>query len=763
MRKVIFFIVFFILFSVKPVSANFSDGETSLNNLFSASSLDFSLSENPTKIIKIKKDGLLDFNYLVTMQKIGGDVDLCNALQVETKHDGTVATGEQTITGGEDDWEFTVSLPASNPAFDGKVCTYNFKFQGWQTDSDGSWGFRDEEVSADRTYAYITPPELTVTGSYTKTIEEKITNNWQTAGTVVDEAYDGRNTKRIGTTSGSLGNMVWENRLMQSFDAGAKTLAFDYDFFTRDTADNPGFFVRLNGAEVFSLSSSAANPTNENDGEARNTDWQTFYYDLSDYVTDKINLIIYAGNTTETDNQSWVYIDNVTTALATAPTHATFNFSGGDEYYCEIDDGDYDLCPSFNNLSEGVHTVNYYSEDALDNKSPITTTTVITDGTDPGIVTGLTATPDVNFVTLNWMATGNDEDLGRASKYNIRYSKDINFSNATIVENVPAPQEFGNPEELKVSGLDWGTLYYFDIKAADEAPNWGGIATVSATTTAGSSINPGDIVINELMWAGTSVSAADQYLELRNMTDHEISLPGLTFTKYNDTAMDIDLTGKSIPAHGYFLIANDNSYAGGDSQLNITPNLWDSSLDLDKTNLQIKLFSGTTLIDEAWTGLTATEGINESGKYYSMERTSIPGSGANGLSWYTCIDAASTGDFFDGGSDERGTPGATNRSENEKINKEPEKIIEPVATPEPVPIATQAAEIIVESVPAPEVATPAAEIIIEPTPTPTPTPTPALPPAGAGATEGQAPEPTPTPEVTPPPAPEASAGEAISE
>ncbi|MEK7127380.1 MAG: hypothetical protein AAB838_01490, partial [Patescibacteria group bacterium] len=110
------------------------------------------------------------------------------------------------------------------------------------------------------------------------------------------------------------------------------------------------------------------------------------------------------------------------------------------------------------------------------------------------------------------------------------------------------------------------------------------------------------------------------------------------------------------------------------------------------------------------------EGLYGSGKYYSMERTSVPGDGANELSWYTCIDAASTGDFFDGGADERGTPGVVNRSENEKINKEPEKIIEPV--PEVTPVATPAAEIIVE--PTPE-ATPAAEIvIIEPTPEATP-------------------------------------------
>ena len=50
-----------------------------------------------------------------------------------------------------------------------------------------------------------------------------------------------------------------------------------------------------------------------------------------------------------------------------------------------------------------------------------------------------------------------------------------------------------------------------------------------------------------------------------------------------------------------------------------------------------------------------------------MERTGVPGDGANPLNWYTCIDSASTTDYFDGGTDERGTPGAKNRSENEPL------------------------------------------------------------------------------------------------
>ncbi|MDO8515025.1 MAG: fibronectin type III domain-containing protein [bacterium] len=685
MKKILFLIAFLILFPAQPVRANFSDSETSLNNSFSASSLDFSLSENPTKITK---DGLLDFNYQVIMQIIGGDAGLCAALQVETKRDGIVVTGAQTITGGEDNWEFSVSPSISDPVFSDKTCSYNFKFQGWQTDSDGSWGFKDEETSVDRVYTYVAPPTLSVTnGSWVKNVAEKITNGnfssdltgWTTAGDVTVSS----GVAKIGSDSSDpdfIGNYVWENRLMQSFDAGAKTLSFNYDFFTRDYADNPGFFVRLNGAEVFSLSSSAVNSTNEMDGVARNTGWQTFYYDLSDYVTEKINLIIYAGNTTDTDNQSWVYIDNVTTALATAPIDAVFNLSGVNNFY-KIDSGVYTPGSTLPSLTEETHSLDYYSTDAVGNKSPVTTTTVITDGTDPGMVSGLLATPGVNFVTLNWMATGDDGDIGRASKY------EVTINGTTIVENIPAPKAAGEPEELIITGLDPNTIYNFSVKAADEAPNWGVAAiTTDIETLDGSPINPGDLVINELMWAGS------QFIELRNMTSHPISLSGLILTKFGDTLIWTGAATDSISENGFFLINNPG-------------------LDLDKNNLQIKLLSGATLIDEAWDGTVATEGLQEGTKYYSMERTSVPGDGANQLSWYTCID---------GTTDVRSTPGEANRSENEKINKENAA---PVLTPEPV-------------------ATPSAEIIIEPTPTPEPTPepTPTLPPADAGASEGQVPE-----------------------
>ena len=132
------------------------------------------------------------------------------------------------------------------------------------------------------TYDTTSPsiPSLSVTGSFTKAVEEKINNsdfetgdltNWRSAGDVqvmtTDNGstpdftvtpYDGVYMTRIGQAS----SYVWENRLMGSFDSGAKSLSMRYNFFSRDAGsqDNPGFFIRLNGQEIFSLKFMADKP-----------------------------------------------------------------------------------------------------------------------------------------------------------------------------------------------------------------------------------------------------------------------------------------------------------------------------------------------------------------------------------------------------------------------------------------------------------------------------------------------------------------------
>lgn len=603
----------------------------------------------------------------------------------------------------------------------------------WRVQAKDQYGNQSNSTTyhlvVDRTEPLET--SLSIAGSYTKAVEEKLANGdfssgdltgWTSVGSVQVLSSDLINDPssvitpvssirmvRIGDTE-DMGNMVWENRLMQSFATGAKSLSVHYNFFSRESAgfDEPGFFIRLNGQEIFRKNNLDSDGTT-----AINTGWSDYYYDLSNLTGSLTNLSLYAGNTGDNFGQSWVYIDKISTYFVTAPEHATYSLSGFDNpggsgidhYEYRIDNGSTTLYSvPFGGLGStlavnGSHTIQYYSVDKAGNNGPIKTVSIMTDVTAPSTISDLlVSSTDINTATLTWSAPGNDGSSGKAASYDVRYSaanitNDDEFNFATKVEKVPAPQEAGTSETLEILGLNPLTTYYFAIKISDEAPNTSALSNVAfGTTLPGSDVNNGDIVINELMWMGSAASDADEWLELRNMANHSIDLSNFKLTKFDgttETDMAISFTDKSIRPNGYFLIVNGNSYVSGDSHLKntITPDIWNSSLDLSNTTLMINLYwnDGTTdnVIDIAWNGTSPQEGVYEttlgSEKYYSMERTSVPGDGINTLNWYTCIDSASTGDFFDGTADERGTPGYVNRSENEPYNSAPAST---TATPE---------------------------------------------------------------------------------
>lgn len=62
----------------------------------------------------------------------------------------------------------------------------------------------------------------------------------------------------------------------------------------------------------------------------------------------------------------------------------------------------------------------------------------------------------------------------------------------------------------------------------------------------------GDVIINEIAWMGTINSANDEWLELRNISDHDIDLNGWSLIA-QDGAPLINLSG-AISANGYFLL-----------------------------------------------------------------------------------------------------------------------------------------------------------------------------------------------------------------
>jgi lysophospholipase L1-like esterase len=88
-------------------------------------------------------------------------------------------------------------------------------------------------------------------------------------------------------------------------------------------------------------------------------------------------------------------------------------------------------------------------------------------------------------ITLSWLSPGDDNYIGRAASYDLRYSlshigTEADFLNANIVPGVVIPEVNNTYQEHIVTGLMPGTRYYFRIRATD---SWGNQGELSAEVT----------------------------------------------------------------------------------------------------------------------------------------------------------------------------------------------------------------------------------------------------------------------------------------
>lgn len=332
---------------------------------------------------------------------------------------------------------------------------------------------------------------------------------WTTSGDVATTSGDLGTAARIGQENyaSDAGKFVWENSLMQTFSAGPQTLVLDYNFSTKDTApyDDPGFFIRLNGQEVFATVSGSSSSSSSS------SSWQKFVYDLSSLAaTSSVNLALYAGNTGDTANQSWVDVTNIITKYASDSAAIAFK-----------------------------------------------TATLSASAIGP------------NFAVLDWEDTG-------VNKYNLQFSTKKDFSLATPAAVFKPPTE--------ILGLTPGTNYYFALKSGTASSE-----ILAATTSAGLTVNSGDIIIQEIKWS--------EYLKLRNLTDRVIDLSGFQI------AGVIIPSGASINPHDNYLI-NSGLIFPANQELEL----------LDASN---------NIIDRA---------ANTGGPL--AQRIPNPGDGTNPLSWF---------------------------------------------------------------------------------------------------------------------------------
>jgi len=87
-------------------------------------------------------------------------------------------------------------------------------------------------------------------------------------------------------------------------------------------------------------------------------------------------------------------------------------------------------------------------------------------------------------VTLIWTAPGQDSLVGRAARYDLRYSTQMimpqNFLPAVEAPDLPLPAAPGTVQSCVLDGLPSGVVCYFAIKTVDQAGNWSAMSNVIA-------------------------------------------------------------------------------------------------------------------------------------------------------------------------------------------------------------------------------------------------------------------------------------------
>ena len=177
--------------------------------------------------------------------------------------------------------------------------------------------------------------------------------------------------------------------------------------------------------------------------------------------------------------------------------------------------------------------------------------------------------------------------------------------------------------------------------------------------------DPGDVVINEVAWAGSLAAAADEWIELYNTTGQPIDLDGWTIVDdegyageatYAISAADCAGGDCSIPANGFFMIERDDTAVD-----DLAADLVSAALDLDDAG------DSLTLRDDLDAVIDFADCAEETNGWYagtagplSMERVDPLQAGDLASNWADNDPATAQNGTDSGGNAINGTPGQPN-------------------------------------------------------------------------------------------------------
>jgi len=274
-------------------------------------------------------------------------------------------------------------------------------------------------------------------------------------------------------------------------------------------------------------------------------------------------------------------------------------------------------------LAQGTNTILFYATDASGNVSVSSSRIIVVDTTPPSTSLSISTCNQslsisgcllaTTTLALAWASTADDLD-----SYSISCTANgSSCSNLSFSSTHATSTTYTAPSD--------NTDYIFTATARDTHGNTSAIQTQTV------SVATQPVVINEVAWAGTSAARAeDEWIELYNPTNSNISLAGWNLRSATDNTPYIALAG-TIAARGFFVLERTNDTTIND----ITANQIYAGA-LNNSGEQLVLSHASTTIDQtpaiatfgAWAGGQATA-------YTSMERIDPLASGTVQANWST--------------------------------------------------------------------------------------------------------------------------------
>ncbi|MFH0776021.1 MAG: lamin tail domain-containing protein, partial [Patescibacteria group bacterium] len=210
----------------------------------------------------------------------------------------------------------------------------------------------------------------------------------------------------------------------------------------------------------------------------------------------------------------------------------------------------------------------------------------------PANPTDLAARPALGSITFTWTPPVDSDLLG----FQI-------FINGSLDSVLGA-----STTNFTKTGLSGETEVNFLIKAFDDSNNFSAGAALAAKPLVAATIaDPGELIFNEIAWAGSSISSSDEWLELKNTTSDKIfDLTDWKITGAGTGGADLIISSGFVRPGEFFLIANNSAsydFTAGQAALAVEPDFASSSLSLSNSALQIVLRdSAGNSLDSAGTG-----------------------------------------------------------------------------------------------------------------------------------------------------------------